>query len=189
MASIFIVFRVLVNSFFNHTSETGRQKIALSGRTLAFSVFKNERSAIEEYIRERGEDVTHIRLDFRGANGLNFLAVLASGSWRFPAFIYHLVRAYGFGSLRRFAYPFLGYSIFIYLRNRLDRIDPKGTVITTNTVHPISPAIHYAALSARWRSLFLEHLYLPPKLLRRTVAIPACYYDRRIQETCSWIWE
>lgn len=161
LASIFIVFRVLVKSLFNRTSEARREKVALSGGVLAFSVFKNERSAIEEYVRERGEIVSHVRLDFRRATGLNFLAVLAGGSWRLPEFIYHFVRVYGLGSLRRFAYPFLGYSIFIYLRSRLDRIDPKGTVITTNTIHPISLAIHYAALCAGWRSVFLEHAMTP----------------------------
>jgi hypothetical protein len=160
-ASIFIVLRVLVNSFFKRTSEARREKASLSGATLAFSVFKNERSAIEEYIRERGEDVSHVRLDFHRATGLDFLAVLARGSWHLPEFIYQLVRIYGLGSLRRFAYPFLGYSIFLHLRSRLDRIDSKGTIITTNTIHPVSLAIHYAALCAGWRSVFLEHAMTP----------------------------
>jgi hypothetical protein len=164
-ASFFVLARVWVKALFRRHSGSTEEQWMLPGCTLAFSMFKNERSAIEEYIQQ-GASISHVRLNFQDAKGLNFSAVLCGGIVHFPWFLYRLVREYGFGALRRMAYPFLGYAVYRHLRVRFRNVRPAGIVITTNMVHPVSLAIHYAAAAEGWATVFLEHA-MTPKLIAK----------------------
>ncbi len=164
--SLLVLLRLFVRSFFNSRSQSYDAYWAQPGETLAFSSFKNEHNAIEEYIRNCDVRLRHIQLDLTRGTGLNVYAIIAGGMLRLPSFLVHLVRHYGFGALRRFAYPFLGYALFRHLRRKFRSADRKGTVITTNLVHPVSLAVHYAARAAGWRTVYLEHA-MTPKLIAK----------------------
>jgi hypothetical protein len=166
VASIFILLRIWVKSLLNHRQDPCDEQWRRPGATLAFSVFKNERNAIEEHTRQCDTNWSHVRLDVGSATGLKFYAALGAGMRRAPGFFYRLVRVYGFGSLRRMAYPFLGYCIYRYLREKFENIEQKGTVVTTNMTHPVSLAIHYAAKAAGWQTTYLEHA-MTPKLIAK----------------------
>jgi hypothetical protein len=166
MTSLVILSRICIKSLVNGKSESCDERWALPGTTLAFSTFKNERSAIEEHIQRCDVTWSHVQLDASRAIGLDFRAVLRAGLLRSPRFFYHLVSQYGFRALRRAAYPFLGYSMYRHLRKKFQTIVPRGTVVTSNTSHPISLAIHYAARAAGWQTIFLEHA-MTPKLIAK----------------------
>jgi hypothetical protein len=160
-ASLLILLRVLAKSIFNRRSALKADQWLIPAPILAFSMFPNERTAIDEHIRNRGVTWSHVKLDIRQATGLDFFDILTASMLRSPRFFYCLVRQYGVGALRRMAYPYLGYSMYCYLRGKFANLDRKGTVVTTNTIHPLSLAIHYAAKAAGWQTIYLEHAMTP----------------------------
>ncbi|MGH8238412.1 MAG: hypothetical protein ACREXP_15520, partial [Steroidobacteraceae bacterium] len=130
------------------------------GAHLAFSMFKNEKSAIEEHIGATGDDWCHISLDLKRLTGLSFLRILAAIPLHGPRFFYHLVGAYGLRSLKTFPYPLLGYLIYKHLQRSLGSLRP-GRIVTANISHPVSLGIHYAAMSAGLATAYLEHAATP----------------------------
>jgi hypothetical protein len=166
LTSILILLRICARSFLNRNSASNKEYWKLAGEVLAFSVFKNEKTVIDEHTRRSGVNWSRVQIDIRRLTGLDFYTVIKAGIVRSPRFFYQLVKHYGFGALRRMAYPFLGYSIYCHLRTKLANADVKGVVVTTNTVHPVSLAIHYAARASGWQTIYLEHA-MTPKFIAR----------------------
>lgn len=161
LLSLLTLGRLWARSRSNPDAVTQDARLSVPAATLAFSTFKNERTTIEEHIRLGGVACTHIQIDLKNATGIDFAAALRAGLTRAPQFLYHLVSACGFAAVRRLAYPFLGYCMYRYLLGKFAGVEPRGTVVTTNTVHPMSLAAHYAAKAAGWQTVFIEHAMTP----------------------------
>lgn len=133
---------------------------------VAFSVFKNERSTVEEHKARTGLQWQHVNIELASCSGLPFASIVASAPWRLPVFLYLLVDQFGWRSLRTFAYPFLGYLIYKYLRRAFRKVHRATRVVTVNMSHPISLAVQYAATDAQLQTIFLEHAPTPRLIAR-----------------------
>ena len=161
LLSLLTVARIWARSRANPIAPTQDARLSVPAATLAFSTFKNERTTIEEHVRLGGPACTHIQIDLKNATGIDFAAALRAGILRAPRFLYYLVSERGFAAVRRMAYPFLGYCVYQYLLGKFASVEQRGTVVTTNTVHPLSLAAHYAAKAAGWQTVFIEHAMTP----------------------------
>jgi hypothetical protein len=161
VVSLLTLARIWAKSRSNPGAPAQDARLSAPGATLAFSTFKNERTTIEEHVRLSGAACTHIQFDLKNAAGINFAAVLGAGIIRAPRFLYYLVSERGLRAVRRMAYPFLGYCLYRYLLIKFASVEPRGTVMTTNTVHPLSLAAHYAAKAAGWQTVLIEHAMTP----------------------------
>jgi hypothetical protein len=164
--SSLILGNFAVRALLSRGSAANEAGWARPGVTLAFSLFKNERSAIEEHMRQSDVKWIHVQLDLKRLTGLDFRAAFCAGARRSPTFFTRLINQRGFSALRRVAYPFIGYGIFTHVREKFSGLEPKGTVVTTNLTHPVSIAIHSAAVKAGWRTIYLEHAMTPRMIAR-----------------------
>jgi len=161
-----VVLRCLVGSLVNRSPDSLEKSAAVPGATLAVSMFRNERTAIDEHIAQGTSNWQHVHIDASRGTGVNFAAALLRASLRVPRFVKQVVSSFGREPLRRFAYPYIGFAIYLHLRDVFARQPVKGTIITANMAHPLSLAIHYAALHGGWQTVYLEHAMTPRSIAR-----------------------
>src|SRR5205814_4127127 len=67
-----VVARCFAGSLLNRSPDSLEKAAAVPGATLAVSMFKNERTAIDEHIAHGASDWAHVRVDSRRGTGVNF---------------------------------------------------------------------------------------------------------------------
>jgi hypothetical protein len=132
---------------------------------LCFGAFRNEHAAIAEAIAAH-PDWRRCDLDLRQAAGLDWSAVLAPAPALLLPFLRAARAAGGARAARNFAMPFIGYLIYLHLREEFARMSFRPTVLTTNLVHPLSLAAHLAARASGLRTVFWEHAMTPRLIIR-----------------------
>jgi hypothetical protein len=161
VVSALILVRFLMAALMSHKPAP----LPRSG-TLAFYLFRNERTAIEEHVVKTGAAWQSVVIDVNTASGVDFSGVAVASVFLLPGFLLRLTRAHGLKALQRFAHPFIAYLTFHVLERELRACERSTVVVTTNMIHPMSIAIHCAAAAVGLRTVFLEHAMTPRSIAR-----------------------
>jgi len=142
---------------------------------LCFGAFKNESSALQRAIN-KNPGWQEIRVNLQDLEGLDWRSVFDPAIRSLPGFLWKTYKVAGWVGMRDFAYPFIGYLVFVHLRFEFHNLPSKPRIVTTNLMHPLSVGIHLAARDAGLSTIFWEHA-MTPRIVARDMGYEEYYVN------------
>lgn len=146
---------VLVRTLFLSRSAVPARGAIVSGSTVAVTFFPNEYHAAAQASERVGIDHL-IALNVHALALVRRELGLAGTLREIASFVPRALRLKGRGYIGRLTYPLLGWLLYRAFRSMLAG-KQSVTLVTTNTPHPLSIAISWAAVHSGQESVYVEH--------------------------------
>jgi len=150
-----------------------RDRINLLATAQCFGVFKNELIALDSAIAQNPR-WHKIPVSLQNLDGLDWRGVFRPAILQLPGFLWRVFVLSGWAAIRDFAYPFIGYLVFMHLQVEFRKLIRKPLIVTTNLLHPLSVGIHLAARQAKLPTIFWEHA-ITPRIVARDMGYDEYY--------------